>query len=272
MLRTAKVRIHGGDYDCSESVRMCYAAAGVLPWGYWDSYMWTGTERSVLTSHGFAEINVSSAAKMRRGDVLLKSGHTEMYLGNGIQAGARGDERGGIGYGARKGDQTGYELSRWPYRGTAQWTSAFRYVGGHEVNGIPASEVAAQVMEHLVAHDSAHGYSQPARAGDGTVETITVRFDDGKAPTSEEDEMNIILCIKGRNTLVWFDGQNINDLTHPDDVAVLNKLYKACTGRDMPRETITEEEFARLCQSVKGGYPAHLQALVDKYPTRSPEK
>lgn len=268
MIRTAKVRIHGGDYDCSESVRMCYAAAGVLPWDYWKSYMWTGNERELLTSHGFAQINVGSADKMRRGDVLLKSGHTEMYLGNGQQAGARGDEKGGIGYGAKKGDQTGYELSSGPYRGKAQWTSAFRYVGSHEVNGIPAAEVAAQVMEHLVAHDAAHGYSQPARAGDGTVEEIAVQWDDGE---DEEDDMQIIISIQGRNTLVYYDGVAINDLTHPDDVKVLSKLYKACNGRDMPRITLTEEEFARLCQSVRGGYPKHLQALVDKYPTRSPE-
>ena len=65
---------------------------------------------------------------------------------------------------------------------------------------------------------------------------------------------------------------HLNDLTSPEDIAVLNKLYKACTNRDVPRITLTEEEFARLCQSVKGGYPKHLQALVDKYPTRSPEK
>ncbi|MBQ9005016.1 MAG: hypothetical protein IJ092_01445 [Atopobiaceae bacterium] len=271
MIRTAKVKIHGGDYDCSESVRMCYAAAGVLPWGYWDSYMWTGNEREMLTSHGFAAINVASADKMRRGDVLLKSGHTELYLGNGKQAGARGDERGGIGYGSKKGDQTGNELAEGPYRGTAQWTSAFRYVGSHTVDGIPAAEVAAQVMEHLVMHDAAHGYSQPARAGDGTTEEITIRWDDGKE-IIEEDDMNCMITIKGRNTVVWFDGINVNDLTTVPDITVLDKIYKAThDGKAMPRITLDEEEFARLCQSIKGGFPKHLKAIVDKYPTRSPE-
>lgn len=268
MLRTAKVKVHGGDYDCSESVRMCYAAAGVLPWGYWDSYMWTGIERDVLTRHGFAEINVSSAAKMRRGDVLLKSGHTEMYLGDGLQAGARGNEWGGIS-GGEQGDQSGYEISKSAYR-QGQWSTAFRYVGSHEVNGIPAAEVAAQVMEHLVGH-AAHGYDQPNRGGDGTVETITVRWDDGKQLT-EEDDMHCIISVTGENTLLWFDGHDINDLTHPADVQVLDKIYKKThDGKAMPRETLTGEELARLCQSIKGGYPKHLKKYVDKYPTRSPE-
>lgn len=89
----------------------------------------------------------------------------------------------------------------------------------------------------------------------------------------EEDDMNCLISIKNRNTVVWFDGGAINDLTSPEDIAVLKKVYKSsCNGKEMPRLELTEEEFARLCQSVKGGYPAHLQALVDKYPTRSPEK
>lgn len=270
MLRTAKVKIHGGDYDCSESVRMCYAAAGVLPWPYWDSYMWTGNEAEMLLSHGFIKVPVGNAAQMRRGDVLLKTGHTEMYLGNGRQAGARGNEWGGIS-GGEQGDQTGRELSEGPYRGTAQWTTAFRYTGSHAVNGIPAAEVAAQVMEHLVMHDSAHGYDQPNRGGDGTVEEITVQWEDGK-PIEQEDEMNCIISVIGENTLLWFDGHDINDLTHPADVQVLDKIYRAThDGKAMPRETLTGEELARLCQSIKGGYPKHLKKYVDKYPTRSPE-
>lgn len=268
MLRTAKVKVHGGDYDCSESVRMCYAAAGVLPWGYWDSYMWTGIERDVLTRHGFAEINVSSAAKMRRGDVLLKSGHTEMYLGDNLQAGARGNEWGGIS-GGEQGDQSGYEIAKSAYR-QGQWSTAFRYIGSHTVNGIPAAEVAAQVMEHLVEH-AAHGYDQPNRGGDGTVEEVTVRWDDGKQ-IEQEDEMNCIIGIQGRNTLVWFDGVNVNDLTSTEEVKTLDKVYKAThDGKAMPRVTLTPEEFARLCQSIHGGFPKHLADLVNKYKTRSPE-
>lgn len=266
MLRTAKVKIHGGDYDCSESVRMCYAAAGVLPWGYWDSYMWTGIERDVLTRHGFAEINVSSADKMRRGDVLLKSGHTEMYLGDNLQAGARGNEWGGIS-GGEQGDQSGYEIAKSAYR-QGQWSTAFRYVGSHTVNGIPAAEVAAQVMEHLVDH-AAHGYDQPNRGGDGTVEEITVRWDDGKK--EEWDVKPAIISIKNRKTQVYTDWHDVHDLSSPAARDSLRKLYKQVNGEDIQSIECTEEEFAYLAQALRSDWPKHQRDLVDKYKSRSPE-
>ena len=97
------VTIHGGDYDCSELMRMCYAAVGVLPY---DSYMWTGNEDDLLTSNGFIRIDPEDA---QRGDILLRSGHTEMCLGD-LQGGARIDEVGGI-TGPSQGDQTGWEIT-----------------------------------------------------------------------------------------------------------------------------------------------------------------
>lgn len=271
MLRTARVKVHGGDYDCSEAVRMCYAAAGVLHWDYWKSYMWTGNEPETLLSRDFVKVPVSAASNMRRGDVLLKTGHTEMYLGSGIQAGARGDERGGIGHGARKGDQTGYELAKSSYR-QGQWEQAFRYTGPVNINGIPAAEIAAQVMEHLVAHDSSHGYSQPARAGDGTVETIEIRWDDGKKPPKEEWEVKpAIISIKGRNTQVYTDWHDVHDLSSPSARDSLRKLYKATNGEDIRIIEATPEEFAHLAQALRSDWPKHLKDLVEKYKSRSPE-
>ena len=84
--------------------------------------------------------------------------------------------------------------------------------------------------------------------------------------------MDCIISIKDRNTLVWFDGQNVNDLTTPADVGVLDVIAKACYGTALPRVTLTEEQFARLCQSIRGGYPRHLKAIVERYAPRSPEE
>lgn len=83
--------------------------------------------------------------------------------------------------------------------------------------------------------------------------------------------MQSIIGIKGQNTLVWFDGTNINDLSNTADLAVVQKIAKATIGEELPRIDLTEEEFARFCQALKGGYPKHLKKIVDKYPTRSPE-
>ena len=174
-MATATVYIHGGDYDCSEAVRMCYRAADILPYG---SYCWTGNEIELLTSHGFVQRSLSSP---QRGDVLWREGHTEMYLGNNMQGGARIDEYGGI-TGPNRGDQTGGEIARSAYR-QGSWTKLLRYEGGKTVNGIPAAEVAAQVMDHLIDH-SAHGYSQPNRSGDGTIEAVKVSYGTSSAATT----------------------------------------------------------------------------------------
>lgn len=90
-------------------------------------------------------------------------------------------------------------------------------------------------------------------------------------PRTRRAHMECIIGIIGRNTLVWYDGAAINDLTNTADLAVVQKVARATRGEDLPRIDLTEEEFARFCQSLKGGYPKHLKAIVDKYPTRSPE-
>ncbi len=165
-MATAKVYIHGGDYDCSEAVRMCYRAVGVLPYG---SYMWTGNEVALLTANGFKKRSLSSP---QVGDVLFRDGHTELYLEGGMQGGARISETGGIN--GQKGDQTGKETTKSAYR-ASDWSALYRYEGGEDVEGIPCAIAAALVMEHIISH-SAHGYSQPNRAGDGTVECVTITW------------------------------------------------------------------------------------------------
>lgn len=177
------VTIHGGDYDCSELVRMCYAAAGVLPS---DSYMWTGNEVELLTSHGFAARSLSSP---QVGDVLWRDGHTEIYLGNNKMGGARhGDYAGGID--GRKGDQDGTEVTRSAYK-AGSWSMLLRYEGGHTCDGIPAAIVAAKVADHII-DDNAHGYSQPNRMGDGTTERVTITWDGSTGTESGEAKADSI--------------------------------------------------------------------------------
>lgn len=111
------VYIHGGDYDCSELVRMCYRAADVLPYG---SYMWTGNEDTLLRANGFERVPVVDAA---RGDVLLRDGHTALYLGDGKIGEAYYGDKGLTGV---KGDQDGTEVriaNFYPSR----WERCYRY-------------------------------------------------------------------------------------------------------------------------------------------------
>lgn len=127
------VYVHTGDYDCSEMVRTCVAAAGLLDWDYWSSYMWTGNEADVLEGVGFVEVDLWG---LQRGDVLWKTGHTGVYLGGGLMADAHGDERGGID-GPSQGDQTGAEIEIRPV-GCCSWRRAWRYAGPEREGAEPA--------------------------------------------------------------------------------------------------------------------------------------
>ena len=225
----SKVVIHGGDYDCSEMVRVCVNCALGGDYRGPIEYMWTGNEDEELRAQGFVRIPYDYHV-VRRGDVLLVSGHTGIALGDGMQADAHGDEYGGIS-GPSRGDQTGTEVEVRALRST--WAAIYRYAG-----------------------------EEPWLAPEPEPE---------KEQEQEERDMQCIISIKGLNTSVWFDGGCINDLTTPSDIAVLDKLASACTGKPLPRVELAQEEFAYLCQSIRGGYPKHLRKLVEKYAPRSPE-
>ena len=167
MIRVA-VTIAGGDRDCSSAVCTCGEAAGVIPPA---TYMWTGNERGILAGAGFARVDKRAAG---RGDVAWRVGHTEIVLGRGMVGGARIDEVGGT-HGPAPGDQTGREFAMGPWDPGA-WDECWRYVGPATVAGIPVNEVMAQVMEHMIAHDESHGYSQDHRDGDGTRETVWIAW------------------------------------------------------------------------------------------------
>ena len=146
------VTIHGADYDCSEAVRMCYRAVSVLPYG---SYMWTGNEDEVLTDAGFVRVSLSSIV---RGDVLWRSGHTAIYLGNGkIGEAHHGDYSGGLS--GRKGDQDGTEVRIATYYQSA-WSRAYHYpedgddTDKEEAEGFEVTKTVKVYSESLAVRDA----------------------------------------------------------------------------------------------------------------------
>lgn len=112
------VSFNSGDRDCSRLIQTCYVVIGCLPRGM---HMWTGNERGILLSNDFREVDTRYAL---RGDVLLRDGHTEMYLGNGVCGGARMSEHGTID--GETGDQTGLEIASSKYD-PSEWMYCFRY-------------------------------------------------------------------------------------------------------------------------------------------------
>ena len=110
------------DYDCSSLVYYSLYNTG-WPIASICSYAFsTHTMDSVLTQLGFQRFTFSSPSELIPGDILLRDGHTEIYVGNGQTVGAHCDENGGI-QGNLGGDQTGNEISVIPF---GEWSVAYR--------------------------------------------------------------------------------------------------------------------------------------------------
>ena len=120
----------GPDYDCSSLVVSALKAAGI-PVG---SASNTGDMISQLTANGFTWIpwnQIGSESNLQRGDILLKkkpNGHSEFYLGNGLNVGAHEDKDNVT------GDSSGKEVSVSDYY-YHPWDGVLRYDYNSTIQG-----------------------------------------------------------------------------------------------------------------------------------------
>lgn len=128
------------DYDCSSLLITAWENAGV-PVKQNGAYN-TSTMYGGFTSSGFSDVtagvNVVSGDGLIRGDVLLGSGHTAMYIGDGQVVQASQNEFGGI-TGGQTGDQTGQEIWVTHYY-NFPWNFVLRYPGGGGTVVVPKAE------------------------------------------------------------------------------------------------------------------------------------
>ncbi len=112
----------GPDYDCSSLVYYAFSSAGFDLSPKWFS---TRTMGQALINAGFTELtslDLSNSNQLIRGDILWKSGHTEIYIGGNKRVGAHQDR--GC---PQTGDQPGNEISGETYTASQSWTKVYRY-------------------------------------------------------------------------------------------------------------------------------------------------
>lgn len=161
-----------GDYDCSSAVITAWEQAGVPVKSKGATY--TGNMLSVFKANGFvdvtAQVNRSTGAGLKRGDVLLNTvHHTAMYCGDGKEVEASINEK-GTAHGGTPGDQTGKEFLIRTYR-NYPWTNVLRYIGGNSATAttknyleIGDSGAAVKTMQLMLIES---GYSCGTAGADG---------------------------------------------------------------------------------------------------------
>ena len=55
-----------------------------------------------------------------------------------------------------------------------------------------------------------------------------------EAQEGRETTMQCFYTIDGKGPVIYFDGRDFHPLAHPDEMKVLNMIYKANNGKDMP--------------------------------------
>ena len=142
-----KVKVHGGDYDCSEGAILSYKCQGVNVGGA--TYTGNMIDGMVYRARTFRLVQPADA---KNGDIVLREGHTEVIVTRGgrrYQAGFRASEHGTIT--GTKGDQTGWESTYSEYQPT-RWTWCLRYCGSKRVPvqrpGNPVNDAGLKYRAH----------------------------------------------------------------------------------------------------------------------------
>lgn len=77
----------------------------------------------------------------------------------------------------------------------------------------------------------------------------------GSKPNSiilEENEMRLFYTVDGKAPVRYFDGQQVRNLAHPDEQKVLNDIYKANTGKNIPNMNFSSKApyYRRLLDAI----------------------
>lgn len=139
----------GPDFACSSFVAECYTRAGVKL-GTTPDKVYTKDMKKIFTSHGFTDVtskvNIKTCKGMLEGDVLINPGvHTEIYTGNKMMIGARGNPNSGKAEGGKVGDQTGNEITESKYVNNP-WKIVLRYKEKAADNATPSKQTQYRVQ------------------------------------------------------------------------------------------------------------------------------
>ncbi len=87
--------------------------------------------------------------------------------------------------------------------------------------------------------------------------------------TKEKERLDMQGLLITKDIVVYYDGSTLHDVSVPECLEPLDKIAIAFTGEPMAKVYLTDEEFARICQVIRAGFPLSLLDLSTKYEPRS---
>lgn len=233
-----KVRIHSGDYDCSEAAIDCYGFLGIPVGGA----TYTGNERQGLTSTWLFTAYPAGSVTPKDGDILLRDGHTEMVINGGRwQAGFRRSENHSIT--GRTGDQDGGESTYSPLD-MSRWTWIIRYTGPDKT-GPAQAEPAPKPATQPKPADTAE-----------KVEAIMASTAALITPTHDGKPLGYV---------AFWDGHELRGLDNADQVPAIQKVY-AQMGQTVPSFTMDDNWFYRFATAVSCNDSAIMAKVREFFP------
>lgn len=242
------------DYDCSSFIWYALNQAGFDVGSYAFA---TPSMPSVLQAAGFEMFDINSGTQLEPGDILLRDGHTEIYIGDGKTVGAHCDENCGI-TGPLGGDQgvsgLGFgEISVIPLDISA-WTWGFR----------PPKDYVSQ-----------HSSSSDASGSQGAVE-----FDSDGLLKEQPSELgqkiiNQLFAIPGQQNggqqhIDWGIDDNIDKLTTAEAVWVIHRLEGpgfGQTGDGYAGADTPESHRAFVQNQINNRFGGSVHNLLKKWGT-----
>lgn len=147
--------------DCSALIAVCVNAAGVTV----SKDIYTGNEKQALINTGqFTAYTgrdyIASDAKLKRGDVLLGSGHTAMVLSNGKASADADPQKGGLNKSEKwKGKVTASALNVRSWAGTDKGCKVLRTLKNGTVVSVCDTTKAGDGADwYYIKHDGKYGF------------------------------------------------------------------------------------------------------------------
>ena len=136
------------DYDCSSLVITALKQAGINT----GNASYTGNMKSEFTNNDFIWIKWNECKNdLIYGDVLFRSGHTELYIGNNKRVGAHSN------YDGKKGDSSGREIRIDTLSKNENWQGVFRLK--HPFIDVKPSDWFADAVQYVYNRDIMSGTS-----------------------------------------------------------------------------------------------------------------